>query len=60
MHDNPKQIAEYLIQEHGLNGALDDAMLGTQSAQRCGDNYALSVWREIKAEIRKAISDQDN
>ncbi|MEQ8228613.1 MAG: hypothetical protein RIA64_11060 [Rhodospirillales bacterium] len=57
MHDDPKDIAEYLIQEHGLDGALAAAIEGAIVAQHNGDNYALSVWREIKAVIRKQLSE---
>ena len=52
-HDDPRDIADYLIQEHGLNGALDAAIEGAMIAQNARDNYALSVWREIKAVIRE-------
>jgi hypothetical protein len=51
-HDDPRDIADYLIQEHGLDGALDAAIEGAMIAQNARDNYALSVWREIKAVIR--------
>lgn len=52
-HDDPRDIADYLIQEHGLNGALNAAIEGAMIAQNARDNYALSVWREIKAVIRE-------
>ena len=47
-NDDPQTIAEDLIQEHGLDGALEQATAGTSAAQRDGDNYQLSVWREVK------------
>ena len=53
MHDDPKDIAEYLINKHGLNDALNAAIAGALDAQYDRDNYALSVWREIKAVIRE-------
>lgn len=43
--ENPSEIADYLIQEHGLDEAIEVAMEGTTTA---ADNYALSVWREVK------------
>ena len=43
------RIAEHLIQEHGLDSALEQATDGTTAAQIDGDNYQLSVWREVKA-----------
>ncbi len=58
MQYDPKEIAKNLIQEHGLDGALSAAIEGAIDAQRAGDNYTLSVWREIKAVIRKQITDQ--
>ncbi|UTW50240.1 hypothetical protein KFF05_09650 [bacterium SCSIO 12827] len=58
MQYDPKEIAKNLIQEHGLDGALSVAIEGAIDAQRAGDNYTLSVWREIKAVIRKQITDQ--
>jgi len=42
-HDDPKEIAEYLIEQHGLDGATQEAIENTAAAS---DNYALSVWRE--------------
>ncbi len=48
LRDDPQVIAEYLVQEHGLEGALDRATEGTTAAQEQGDNYGLSIWREVK------------
>lgn len=50
--DDPKEIAAYLIQEYGLDGALDAAVKGTTMAHTEGDNYSLSIWREVKAILR--------
>jgi hypothetical protein len=55
-HDDPKTIADYLIQEHGLDGALDGAIQGAIGAQNEGDYYALSVWREIKSVVRARLA----
>lgn len=52
MPDDPRQIAEYLVQEHGLDIALNKAIEGTTAAQDKGDNYDLSVWREVKQKLR--------
>lgn len=52
MSDDPHQIAEYLVQEHGLNLALKKAIEGATAAQERGDNYDLSVWREVKQLLR--------
>ncbi len=53
LRDDPHVIAEYLVQEHGLEGALDRATEGTTAAQDRGDNYGLSVWRDVKRLIRE-------
>ncbi len=53
LRDDPHVIAEYLVQEHGLEGALDRATEGTTAAQEQGDNYGLSVWREVKRILRE-------
>lgn len=59
MHDDPKDIAEYLIQTHGLNDALNAAIAGALDAQYERDNYALSVWREVKSAIRRRQAEQE-
>ena len=51
--DDPSAIAEYLVQEHGLEGALDRATEGTTAARERGDNYCLSVWRDVKRLLRE-------
>jgi len=43
--DNPQEFADQLIEEHGLDGAIQVAMQSTAAAP---DNYTLSVWREVK------------
>lgn len=48
-HDDPNEIADDLIQQHGLDGALSVAI---SSAAAANDNYALSVWREVKGILR--------
>ena len=54
MNDDPKQLAEYLIQQHGsTEAALEIAVQGTAEANEFGDNYALSVWREVKRTLRE-------
>ena len=53
MPEDPKQIANFLIREHGLNDALAKAMAETTAAHEERDNYALSVWREVKGILRE-------
>ncbi len=47
MFNDPQAIADKLIEEHGIDGAIDMAVGETQSAHSTGDNYMVSVWREI-------------
>ena len=58
MHDDPRDIAAYMVQQHGLDGALSAAIEGAIGAQHDGDNYSLSVWREIKAVIRARLAER--
>ncbi len=53
LRDDPQAIAEYLVQEHGLERALVRATEGTTAAQEQGDNYGLSVWRDVKRLLRE-------
>jgi len=53
MADDPNEIAEYLIEEQGHERALKTALEGTEAAQQKGDNYELSVWREVKRVLRE-------
>ncbi len=53
LRDDPHVIAEHLVQEHGLARALDRATEGSTAAQEQGDNYGLSVWREVKRILRE-------
>ncbi len=53
MRDDPHDIAEHLVQEHGIDLALEHATEGITIAQERGDNYALSVWREVRRVLRE-------
>ena len=48
--DDPTEIADYLVEQHGLDDALRVAMERTASAT---DNYDLSVWREVKSILKE-------
>ncbi len=52
LRDDPNAIAEQLVKEHGLERALDRATEGTTAARERGDNYGLSVWRDVKRLLR--------
>ncbi len=51
---NPSEIADHLIKVNGLEQAIQEAYNGTTKAQLEGDNYALSVWREVQAILLNA------
>ena len=53
MRDDPHNIAEHLVQEHGIDLALERATEGIAEAQEQGDNYGLSVWREVRRILRE-------
>ena len=48
MKENPGEIAARLAQEHGLDQARVVALTNVIQAQSAGDNYALSIWRDVK------------
>ncbi len=52
LKDDPSEIAEYLIRDNGIDGAIQAASDGLMKSQQDGDNYMLSVWREIKVILR--------
>ena len=61
MNDDPKQLARYLVQQHGSSeAALKTAMEGTADAYESGDNYALSVWRDIKRILQETTTTEQN
>ena len=61
MNDDPKQLADYLTQQHGSpEAALKIAVEGTTVANKSGDNYALSIWREVKSILRQTIPINQN
>ncbi len=62
MKDDPSQIANNLIAQHGVDGALESVREGIATAHADGDNYGLSVWREVRRALRNkpdATDDQE-
>jgi hypothetical protein len=53
MHDKPDDLAKRLVQEHGIYDAQELATAEIATAQENGDNYALSVWREVRQLLRE-------
>ena len=56
--NNPAEIADYLVSEHGLEGALETAVQGSEAAKQTGDNYSLSVWREVKRMLKERLAEE--
>lgn len=59
MRDNPEEIADHLVREHGHNGAMAAVDEGKTKAASEGDNYGLSVWREVKVVLKNRSADGD-
>jgi len=59
MNDNPIQIVDDLIGQHGVDGALGAVREGIEAAKENGDNYRLSVWREVRRvlQAKKEVAD---
>jgi hypothetical protein len=57
--DDPKQIADFLIRDNGLDRARQNAVEGTTTANEKGDLYRLSVWREVKRILRDWTEDPE-
>ncbi len=53
---NPQTIADSLIEEYGLDGAIKVAQEGTAASLNESDNYSVSVWREIKRVLNERKS----
>ena len=53
MVNDPHDIADSMVEEHGLDRAIDIAVEETQLAHNAGDNYRVSEWREIKWVLRE-------
>ena len=48
MSDDSKIIADTLINELGVEGAKRIAMEAADEMNRLGNNYELSIWRDVK------------
>ncbi len=60
MNDDPILIADHLIEQHGVDGALETVTEGIDAAHANGDNYSLSVWREVRRTIQGKQDAADN
>lgn len=52
MNDHPSQIAGHLVEQFGMDGALEAVRNGVAEAHAAGDNYRLSVWRDVRRILR--------
>jgi len=57
MKDDPNAIAAWLTEEHGLKDAERVVLDSIFKAQNVGDNYGLSVWREVRQTLAKRSDD---
>jgi hypothetical protein len=57
MKDDPTEIAAWLIEEHGLEDARRVVLDSIIRAQDVGDNYRLSVWREVRQVLTQRSGD---
>ncbi len=60
MSDDPGRIADHLIAQHGVDGALKTVRGGIEASHADGDNYRLSVWREVRRTLRDKQDAADN
>jgi hypothetical protein len=59
VRDNPTEIADHLEKEHGLEKAMVVVDDGKREATREGNNYTLSVWREVKVILQTRAKGDD-
>jgi hypothetical protein len=52
MPNDATELADNLINEHGIEDAVEVVRSYTEEAKSTGDNYRLSVWREVRAVLR--------
>jgi hypothetical protein len=59
VRDDPQEIADYLVSEHGLTEAMSVVGDSKTEAIQNDDNYRLSVLREVKVIIQNRIDAED-
>jgi hypothetical protein len=57
--DDPQETADYLLRKHGQHEAYAIALQGAADAQESGDNYSLSVWRDVKRLLKQGSSSSE-
>jgi hypothetical protein len=59
MFDDPNEIAASLVAQHGLDVARQVALDGVIDMQQTGDNYRLSIWRDVRRLLKGWIEAAD-
>jgi hypothetical protein len=59
VRDDPKEIADHLQNKHGLKEAMAVVDKGKREASLEGNNYTLSIWREIKVILQNRAEGDD-
>ena len=54
-----EEIAQSIIREHGPVRAMEIAVKETACANEQGDNYGLSIWRDVKRILREQTGDNE-
>ena len=60
MNEQSYQVADNLIEQHGIDGALDAVRTEIATAHANGDNYRLSGWREVRRVLQDKREAADN
>jgi hypothetical protein len=60
VRDNPTEIADHLKNEYGLEEAMAVVDNGKREATREGNNYTLSIWREVKVILQNRAEGDDD
>ena len=53
MRENAAQLSDELVQQHGIIIAQRLAQDAIMAALASGDNYQLSIWREVRSDFRQ-------
>ncbi len=59
MKDDPAEIARSLVQQHGREAAMKEALRQALEAQADRRLYDLSIWREVKKFLRESPDEPD-
>ena len=60
MYDDPGEIADNLISKHGAERALEALWDLIAAVHANGDNYGLSVLREVKQSLQSKLEGIEN